>query len=226
MNPLQKTQQQILRHHGGDGNLARERISATYEKRHDEAFWQVWNRYITPRLEPGDTLLDLGAGIGQFVQDLGQKYPQNTIVGIEVAPYMLEGVVDLPDNARMEIIDLNNPPLEAFAPDSVGAVMANMLVHEMLQPVKMIQAVKYWLKPGGRLMVIDLIRQPLQDYLQHRYPRAELCQNTTSQADLEDAFEHFLEHNRYTDQDMKFIWEICGFDLIEESLLPNGRMKR
>lgn len=222
---MQQTQQQILRHHGGDGEHARQMISQTYAERHDETFWKFWMQFVHPAIKPGDGLMDLGAGTGLFVADLASHYPESDVVGIEAAPYMLEALVALPANARIELDDLNEPGL-VVADNSVGAIMTNLVVHEVIQPVLMFQAAYRWLKPGGRFCVIDLVRQPLEDYLTHRYPQAEISQGQLKREDLEDAFEHFLEHNRYHAADIIYMLEAVGFKLVDQALLKNGRMVR
>jgi predicted methyltransferase len=72
---------------------------------------------------------------------------------------MLEHTVELPNNARIVEDDLNLPQAD-IAPGSVSMVMANMVVHELTQPIKMFKAAYDWLKPGGRLCVVDVVRQP------------------------------------------------------------------
>ncbi|MBE0494079.1 MAG: class I SAM-dependent methyltransferase [Thiomicrospira sp.] len=222
---MQQTQQQILRHHGGDGENARQMISQTYAERHDESFWQFWMQSVQPVIQAGDGLMDLGAGTGLFVQDLAQRYPESNVIGIEAAPYMLEALVDLPSNARIELDDLNEPGL-VVADNSVAVIMTNLVVHEVIQPVLMFQAAYRWLKPGGRFCVIDLVRQPLEDYLTQRYPQAEISQGKLKREELENAFEHFLEHNRYHAADLLYMLTACGFKLLEQAPLKNGRMVR
>lgn len=222
---MQKTQVQILKHHGGDGEHARDMITSSYERRHDVEFWTFWDQQMGEAIAKHDVLLDLGAGIGQFVYDLAQRYPHNTVLGIEAAPYMLAAQLSLPENARLLVDDLNDPQ-SAIEAGSVAAVMANMLVHELPQPVRMFKAVYRWLKPGGRVCIIDLVRQPLAEYLQHRYPHAELWTQEVAQEEIEEVFEHFLEHNRYHAHDIVFMLEAAGFRLVEQTPLRDGRMVR
>ncbi|UQB42494.1 class I SAM-dependent methyltransferase [Thiomicrospira microaerophila] len=222
---MEKTQQQILRHHGGDGEHARKMISQTYADRHDEDFWHFWQTQMAPVIGANEGLMDLGAGTGLFVQALAQGYPNASIIGIEAAPYMLNAVVDLPSHARVVADDLNDPSEQVEA-GSVAAIMCNMLVHELIQPVLMFQAAYRWLKPGGRFCVIDLVRQPLESYLARKYPNAELSNANLTREQLEDAFEHFLEHNRYHAQDIVYMLQACGFEVIEQTPLKNGRMIR
>lgn len=220
---MEKTKQQILRHHGGDGNFARKMITQSYERRHDTDFWEFWNQQVSPPIAANDVLMDLGAGVGQFVNDLALRYPQNRVIGIEAAEYMLVAGMKLPDNGRLLRGDLMQPD-NWVADGQVAAVMANMLMHELPQPVTLIKAVYQWLKPGGRWCIIDLIRQPLQSYLEHKFPENRLWQEDLDSAEIEDVFEHFLEHNRYHADDLIYMLESVGFELISQE--PMGRMVR
>jgi ubiquinone/menaquinone biosynthesis C-methylase UbiE len=225
LQSLETTQASILKHHGGDGSVARQRITEHYERRHDADFWMFWNDKVAVNHQSGDIIMDLGAGIGQFVQDCALRYADAHVIGIEVAPYMLHQPLALPSKAQIVMDDLNAPQAD-IPPNSVSMVMANMLVHELTQPMKMFQAVRRWIKVGGRFCVIDVVRQPLQDYLQRRYPNTEMWQDSTSRSELEDAFEHFLEHNRYHPEDIVFMLESGGFKLISREPLRNGGQTR
>jgi len=222
---MEKTQAQILRHHGGDADHARQMITQSYERRHDIDFWEFWNSQMGVAIAKGDRLVDLGAGIGQFVEDLAIRYPDNTAIGIDAAEYMLAAQVSLPDNARMLKDDLNEP-VANIGEGKAATVMANMLVHELPQPVNMFKAVYKWLKPGGRFCIIDIVRQPLEEYLTHKYPNAELWNSDIERDEIEDVFEHFLEHNRYHADDIVFMLKSVGFKLIEQTPQRDGRFAR
>lgn len=222
---MEKTQAQILRHHGGNGERARLMITQTYDDRHDIAFWEFWNAQMAPVITKEDGLLDLGAGIGQFVNDLALRYPANLVVGIDAADYMLTAQEPLPENGRLIKDDLNAPQAHIEA-GKMAAVMANMLVHELPQPINMFKAVHNWLKPGGRFCIIDLVRQPLAEYLEHKYPQGTLFKNEVPREEIEDVFEHFLEHNRYHADDILYMLSSLGFNVIENTPLRGGRFVR
>ena len=226
MKTLQQTQQQILKHHGGDGEHARQMITSSYARRHDQDFWKFWQETVAANYKQGDGILDMGAGIGQFVVDCAERYPDSIVYGIEAAPYMLEQQLPLPENARMILDDLNSPKSgkdSLIVDETLGMVMINMVVHELTQPIKMFEAAYRWLKPGGRLCVVDIVRQPLADYLQRRYQNTELWSEQTSRDELEDAFEHFLEHNRYHSDDIKFMLTAGGFKVVFKEHFREGR---
>ncbi len=222
---MEKTQQQILRHHGGDGEHARQMITESYARRHDIDFWEFWNEQMATAISKGDCLVDLGAGIGQFVGDLALRYPHNSALGIDAADYMLVAQEVLPENGRMIKGDLNEPQVN-IEDGRVAVAMANMLVHELPQPINMFKAVYKWLKPGGRFCIIDLVRQPLSEYLEHKYPDGELFKTDVGRDEMEDVFEHFLEHNRYHADDIIYMLKGVGFKVIENTPQRGGRFVR
>lgn len=223
MTNLAKTQSQILKHHGGDGDHARNMITSSYAKRHNEEFWQFWDKKIAINHKQGNCIIDLGAGIGQFINDCATRYPDSEIYGIDAADYMVKHQLKLPKNASLIQDDLHNPSAN-IKHNSVSMVMANMLVHELTQPIKMFLAAHKWLKKSGRFCIIDLVRQPLQEYLEYKYQEINVADNKTSVADLENSFEHFLEHNRYHAEDIIYMLQACGFKLIEQQ--KTGRFVR
>ena len=223
MSSLNKTKEQILKHHGGDGDHARSMITSSYAKRHDESFWLFWNEKIALNHQQGDSIVDLGAGIGQFINDCATRYPDSQIYGIDAADYMVEHTLTLPKNAKIIQDDLHNPTAN-IENNSVSMVMASMVVHELTQPIKMFKTTHNWLKKGGRFCVIDLVRQPLKEYLEYKYKETSVGADETSIADLENAFEHFLEHNRYHAEDIVYMLQACGFKLIEQE--KTGRFIR
>lgn len=222
---MEKTQQQILRHHGGNGEHARQMITETYERRHDIDFWEFWNEEMATVISNGDCLLDLGAGTGQFVSDLALRYPHNSVLGIDAADYMLVAQQVLPDNGRMIKGDLNEPQVN-LEEGRVAVAMANMLVHELPQPINLFKAVHKWLKPGGRFCIIDLVRRPLAEYLEHKFPDGELFKTDIERDEMEDVFEHFLEHNRYHADDILYMLKGVGFKVIENTPQRDGRFVR
>lgn len=222
---MEKTQAQILKHHGGDGEHARHMITSTYAKRHDTEFWAFWNASLGCVVQRGERVVDLGAGIGQFVNDLALRYPNSTVLGLDAAPYMLTAQLTLPENAHMLEDDLNDPQA-SIQEGSVAVAMANMLVHELPQPVLLFKSVYRWLKPGGRFCIIDLVRQPLEAYLEHKYPDRQLWNEALERDEIEDVFDHFLEHNRYHADDLVYMLKCAGFQVIENQPLPNGRTVR
>lgn len=218
---LSHTQNYLLNHHGGDGALAAQRTQSNHARNHDAAFWQFWNNWAGNTIPADGQVADLGAGIGLFMCELASATPSLRVFGIECAPYMLEQQVTLPGNATMLIDDLNAPGT-LFPDHTLDACIANMLIHELHQPVLLFKQAKQWLKPGSPLIVIDMVRQPLATYLDHVYPDSLEADRET----LEDAFGHFLEHNRYTADDLVYLLERTGFHINAVEPFKGGRAVR
>lgn len=218
---LLKTQSYLLAHHGGDGSQAAQRTQDSHNRNHDEAFWKFWYQWTGSVLPSNGHLVDLGSGVGLFVQTMSQRFPELAVTGIECAPYMLENMVSLPANARIVIDDLNDPA-QLFPEHSVDACTANMLIHELHQPLLLFKQAQHWLKPGGRIILADMIRQPLESYLTHKHP----CTTQLDRHQLEDSFQHFQEHNRYTPEDLCFMLKHCGFNIDAVETFKRGRAVR
>lgn len=218
---LEHTLSSLLAHHGGNGALAAERTQESHLRNHGDDFWQFWHQWTKDRLPPHGNLVDLGAGVGLFIQTMSQRFPKLDVTGIECAPYMLERAVELPENARIVIDDLNAPSSQ-FATGSIDTCIANMLIHELQQPILLFSQLRTWLKPGGCFILIDMVRQPLESYITHKHVDASELDRET----LEDLFQHFQEHNRYTSDDLIFMLQHCGFAIDAVEPFKRGRAVR
>ncbi len=221
---LEDTRQFLHRHHGCDGNKAAERTVTSHKRNHDDDFWAFWNRHIAN----GENLhvVDLGCGPALFLKQLAEQHPDYALTGIEIAPYMLARIDDKPDSLDIRITDLNAPGDDVFPPQSIDACLANMLVHELFQPVILFQRLRHWIKPGGVLILTDNVRQPLENFLRHKYPCTDFSSDALSPQDMNDCFRDYFEHNRYTAEELLRLLQLCGFKLLEQQTLKGGRATR
>ena len=120
-------------------------------------------------------------------------------------------VHDLPDNAKLVESDLQNPELP-FEDNSVDVAIASAVVHEMIQPVRMFKEVCRVLKPGGKFYIFDWVRAPLETYL--KTSEVNPFDEEISQETLEDLFVHFIEHNRFSLDDLKFLLSSTNFAVV------------
>lgn len=206
----QQTIDMLAKHHG-DGNEFVQLMEATFESRFNEEFWLLWERSIVPGLPGKPVVVDFGTGPGTFIKTLAKKHKKAKVYGVECAPYMLEAVGELPDNAEMVESDLQNPQLP-FKDSSVDVAVASVLVHEMIQPVRMFREVWRTLKPRGKFYIYDWVRAPLETYL--KSSEINPFDEDISQETLEDLFMHFIEHNRFSLDDLKFMLTRMNFSII------------
>ena len=195
-------------------------MKQSFEGRFNDTFWALWEEKIVPYLSDSPVVLDLGAGPGLFLRALVNRYPNAKAYGVECAPYMLEAVEDLPPNAQIIDADLHDPHLP-LADKSVDVAVASVVIHEMLQPIKTLFEIQRCLKPGGVFYILDWVRALLPMYLQNSDVKP--FDKATSPEVLEDLFVHFIEHNRFSREDLDFLLQNTGFDIIDSTPLLGGR---
>jgi len=219
---LRQTQDMLAKHHR-DGAAFAQMMKDTFDGRFNEDFWAMWEQNIEPALSDVPVVLDLGTGPGLLLKAVVERYPQARAIGVECADYMLDAADDLPEGCEIIAADLHDPhlPLED---GSVDAAVASVVLHEMHQPVRALQEVARCLKPGGRLYVLDWVRAPLAQYLEDT--ELDVFAADTPVEALEDLFIHFIEHNRFSADDLVFLLENTGFRVLETAALKDGRQAR
>lgn len=219
---LQELRNYLTRHHGGDGEQAAERTLAGHERNHDDRFRRFWAEHAGSSLVPGSRVIDLGCGPGLFLRDLSLTSPELELIGIEAAPYMLERACDESHDFSIRVADLNDPPKDLFAPGSIDVALANRLFHELHQPLVLLQALHAWLKPGGVLVLVDMVRQPLGSFLTHKFGKDRLDEALDA-AEMAALFEDYFEHNRYHDYDLLALLAMTGFEILADESIRSGR---
>lgn len=221
---LKNTQEMLAKHHR-DGEAFAQIMKDTYANRFNDEFWAVWAEKIEPVLPENPTVMDLGTGPGMFLKALMERYPEGRAIGVECADYMIDAVEDLPKNAEIQTADLHNPHL-SLKDGSVDAAVASVVIHEMNQPVRALQEVFRCLKPGGRFYILDWVRVPLQQYLDAEMGEISVFDQAAPVENIDDLFIHFIEHNRFTADDLEFMLLQTGFKVIEKTLLKDNRHAR
>ncbi len=218
---LQQTQAMLAKHHR-DGERFAELMKQSFADRFNDDFWAEWARWVEPVYSAKPVVLDLGAGPGLFVKALAERTAGMHAIGVECAPYMLEAAVELPDGCEMIAEDLHEPHLPLTG-NSVDAAMASVVLHEMNQPLRTLQEVARCLKPGGRFYILDWVRAPLEVYIRAQTEEARVFDPATPVDELEDLFVHFIEHNRFSREDLIYMLNMCGFSVIHSRLMKEGR---
>ena len=219
---LKQTQALLEKHHR-DGTAFAQLMKETFANRFNDAFWDYWETNIWPGVSKPAVVMDLGTGPGMFLHAVAQRFPGTNLYGIECAPYMLEAIDDLPENATIIEADLHNPMLP-LADSSVDVSVAAMVLHEMHQPVKALMEVHRCLKPCALLYILDWVRVPLVNYMADS--DIKVFDKNTPADQLEDLFVHFIEHNRFTIEDLVFMLNSLDFEVVDQSLLNQGRHAR
>ena len=221
---LQKTQAMLAKHHR-DGELFAKMMKESFANRFNADFWADWDRWVAPVYSAQPVVLDLGAGPGMFVKALAQRNPGMRVVGVECAPYMLEAAESLPPGCEIVAEDLHDPHLPV-ADGSVDAAMASVVLHEMDQPIRTLHEMHRCLRPGGRLFVIDWVRAPLEVYVRAQTEEARVFDPVTPVNELDDLLVHFVEHNRFSREDLIYMLNKTGFAVLDSTVTREGRYAR
>lgn len=221
---IDKTRAMLAIHHR-DGEWFANLMKETYAGRFNEDFWAAWDQFITPVLSDQPVVLDLGTGPGLFLKDITERVSNVRAIGVECAPWMLDSIGLLPTGCEIINEDLHDPHL-SLANDTVDAVLASVVIHEMNQPVRALHEVFRILKKGGRFYVMDWVRAPLDIYIENESSEQKIFDQATNLKELEETFIHFMEHNRYSINDLVWLLEKTGFKIIDKTAIRDGRFAR
>ncbi|MEN8169745.1 MAG: class I SAM-dependent methyltransferase [Pseudomonadota bacterium] len=218
---LQQTQAMLAKHHR-DGERFAEMMKQTFADRFNDLFWAEWDRWITPVYSDAPVVVDLGTGPGLFLNALAERAPGIRAIGVECAPYMLQAVGELPAGCEIISEDLHDPKLP-LADNSIDAVNASVVLHEMSQPLRTLREVYRCLKPGGRFYIHDWVRAPLEVYIRAQTEEMRVFDDATPVDELEDLFIHFIEHNRFSREDLIYMLNMSGFAVLHSEISKEGR---
>jgi SAM-dependent methyltransferase len=110
-----------------------------------------WLAELTPLLQPGGAVLDLGCGCGVPVaQELAQQF---AVTGVDISPVQIERARGLVPQATFICADMASV---AFPPQSFAAIVSfYALIHLPVDEHRPLLARCFeWLQPGGLLMAI------------------------------------------------------------------------
>ncbi|MGB6223087.1 MAG: metalloregulator ArsR/SmtB family transcription factor [Haloferula sp.] len=104
------------------------------------------------------TVADLGAGEGTLSQLLAQRAEK--VIAVDLSPKMVEFGSELAkkhglNNLEYRLGDLESPPLED---NSLDLAVLSQALHHAAHPDLAVLAAHRALKPGGRLVILDLVQ--------------------------------------------------------------------
>lgn len=130
--------------------------------------WQKPNEILAAmNIEPGDTVVDLGAGTGYLIPKLSAAVgPSGTVLAADIEPAMLAFLDEAAKkegwtNVRTHASAPDDPKL---APGSVDAIVALNVWHHVGDREAYAQKLKAALKPGGVFVVVDFLKEETEGF--------------------------------------------------------------
>ncbi len=118
--------------------------------------WQAFGHLLL-RMLPPLTVADLGAGEGLLSELLARSCKR--VIAVDNSARIIEfGAAKAKKNGlknlEFRLGDLQNPPID---PGSVDLVILSQALHHAEEPAKAVAAAARIVKPGGRIMILDLL---------------------------------------------------------------------
>ncbi|MDB6073403.1 MAG: transcriptional regulator [Verrucomicrobiaceae bacterium] len=114
------------------------------------------------KLMPPMVIADLGAGEGTLSQLLAQRAKR--VIAVDNSEKMVAYGAELAQkhdckNLEFRHGDIEDPPID---PGSVDLVLFSQALHHAQQPQKALTSARRLLKPGGRIVVLDLLKHSFE----------------------------------------------------------------
>jgi ArsR family transcriptional regulator len=162
--------------HGRDGEALRRVLGQRQEKskRYFDAVagrlgkkycpgrsWEAVGRLLLT-LAPRQVYADLGAGEGLISQLLAARAKK--VIAVDHSPRMVEVGRDLAKRSGLKNLeyrqgDMEQPPIR---PGSVDVAILSQALHHAVHPPRALEAAWKILRPGGTLLVLDLVEHALE----------------------------------------------------------------
>jgi ubiquinone/menaquinone biosynthesis C-methylase UbiE len=152
------------------------------------------------RLAPGESYLEVGCGTGTLTIAARQRVgPAGRAAGIDIIPGMIDRCRDKAARAGLDVsFQVGSIDAIPFPAREFDAVVGSFMIFHMSEPVrrKGIEEVHRVLKPGGRLLLLDMA----------------LPEKPASRAIARALFGGMLQHDV---QELKPVLETSGYDDVE-----------
>lgn len=151
-------------------------------------------------LKRGETVLDLGSGAGFDCFLAAQRVgPTGKVIGVDMTPEMVEkareNAAKSPySHVEFKLGDIESLPVED---DTVDVILSNCVINLSPDKQKVFKEAFRVLKPGGRLMISDIVlTKELPDFIKNNMEAYVAC---VSGAVLKDAYLNLIKEAGFKD---------------------------
>jgi ubiquinone/menaquinone biosynthesis C-methylase UbiE len=139
-----------------DGRVNSWHHHVTDSPKHEAARGEVF-RIAQPQLT--DECADLGAGTGFLTLPLAKRVGR--VIAIDISPAMMQELAKLADDQGLSNVEMMTGDLIGLAmpEQSLDVVVSSYVLHHLPHPQKreVVAQAYRWLRPGGRLVVSDMM---------------------------------------------------------------------
>ena len=114
-------------------------------------------------LKPGQAVADVGAGTGLFTRLFAARVgPQGRVYAVDIAQEFVDGILKSARAAGLNNVTgiVSTQVSTRLEEGSVDAVFISDAYHHFENPKAMLASIRYALRPGGTLVIVDYERVP------------------------------------------------------------------
>ena len=141
---------------------------------------------------------------------LRARCPSARLIGVELHPALVAMAREVAARVHAEVVEADLGLPLPLADGLADVVVSALSFHELPHPPELLVNAARLLKPGGRLVLLDIVKWPLEAYLDGK-------------ALTRDTLDHFREHCLFTMDDLLFLFRRVGLRVVEALLRREGR---
>lgn len=114
-------------------------------------------------VRPGMAIADIGAGTGLFTKLFAIKTGhEGKVYAVDISPSFIKNILRISQQLGMNNVEgiVNSDKDVSLAPDSIDLAFITDTYHHFEYPVSMLTSIYEALRPGGRMIIIDFVRDP------------------------------------------------------------------